>query len=54
MFAAFVRALVMLQRCHQTMENNLVMTAAFDRRSPEDLAELGRKIAARRGPGEGA
>ncbi len=53
MFAAYVRAFVMLQRRHQAMENNLVMMAAFDRLIPEDIAELGRRIAARRGAAEG-
>ncbi len=49
MFVDYVRAFVMLQHRHQAMENNIVMTAAFDRLTPEDIAELGRKMAARRG-----
>ncbi len=48
MFAAYARAFVMLQLRHQAVENNVVMTAAFDRLSPEDVTELGRAIAARR------
>jgi hypothetical protein len=49
MFADYVRAFVMLQRRHQAMENNIVMAAAFDRLTPQDIEELGRKMALRRG-----
>ncbi len=49
MFADYVRAFVMLQRRHQAMENNVVMAAAFDRLTPQDIEELGRKMALRRG-----
>jgi iron-sulfur cluster repair protein YtfE (RIC family) len=49
MFRHYVHAFVKLQRGHQTMENRVVLPAAFERLTPEDLAELGRKMAARRG-----
>ena len=49
MFRHYVHAFVKLQRGHQALENRVVLTAAFERLTPEDLAELGRKMAARRG-----
>jgi hemerythrin-like domain-containing protein len=49
MFRHYVQAFVKLQRGHQAMENRVVLPAAFERLTAEDLAELGRKMAARRG-----
>jgi len=49
MFRHYLRAFVQLQRGHQAMENRVVLPAAFERLTPEDLAELARRMAARRG-----
>jgi hemerythrin-like domain-containing protein len=49
MFRHYVRAFVHLQRGHQAMENRVVLPAAFERLTPQDMAELGRRMAARRG-----
>lgn len=49
LFVHYVRAFTRLQRGHQTMENNLVLPAALERLTADDLAELGRAMAARRG-----
>ena len=49
MFRHYLRAFVQLQRGHQAMENRIVLPAAFERLMAEDLAELARRMAARRG-----
>jgi hemerythrin-like domain-containing protein len=49
MFAQYARTFSMLQRRHQALENNVVLPAAFENLTPADKAELGRKMAARRG-----
>ena len=49
MFRHYVHAFVKLQRGHQAMENRVVLPAAFERLTPEDLAELARRMATRRG-----
>lgn len=48
-FAHHVRAFRVLQRRHQAIENNVVLPLAMERLSGDDKAELGRKMAARRG-----
>ena len=49
MFSHYLRAFVKLQRGHMAMENRLVLPAAFERLTPEDLAWMARRMAARRG-----
>ncbi len=48
MFRDYVHAYAMLQRRHHAMENSDVLPLAAERLTPEDLRELGRKMAARR------
>ena len=49
MFRHYVHAYAMLQRRHHIIENNDVLPLAAERLTLEDLQELGRKMAARRG-----
>lgn len=49
MFGQYLRAFVKLQRGHLDMENRLVLPAAFERLTSEDLAWMARRMAARRG-----
>ncbi len=49
MFGHYLRAFVRLQRNHLARENQLVLPAAFERLTPEDLAWMARRMAARRG-----
>jgi len=49
MFSHYLRAFVRLQRGHIAMENSLVLPAAFERLTPEDLAWMTKRMAARRG-----
>ncbi len=49
MFADYVRAFTMLQRRHHALENTVVLPLAYERLTPEDMTELSRRMAARRG-----
>lgn len=49
LFIHHVRAFRVLQRRHQAIENCIVLPLAMERLSGDDKAELGRKMAARRG-----
>ena len=48
LFRAYARAVVTLQRRHHLLENNVVLPLAFDRFDDADMADLGRRFAARR------
>ena len=52
MFVHYVRAFISLQRDHQARENRVVLPAALERLSKDDLSELGSSMAARRGLSE--
>ena len=52
MFVHYVRAFISLQRGHQARENRIILPAALKRFSTDDLSELGRNMAARRGLSE--
>lgn len=49
MFRDYVHAYAMLQQRHHAMENSVVLPLAAERLTPEDLRQLGHKMAARRG-----
>ncbi len=49
MFADYVRVFTMLQRRHHALENTVVLPLAYERLTPEDMTELSRRMAARRG-----
>ena len=49
MFADYVRAFTMLQRRHHALENTVVLPLAYERFTSEDMTELSRRMAARRG-----
>lgn len=48
LFAAFVRVFTMLQRRHQTLENNVVLPAAFEYLDASDREALAHSMLARR------
>ena len=49
MFSDYLRAFVKRQRGHLAMEDRLVLPVASERLTPEDLAWMARRMAARRG-----
>ena len=51
LFAAFVRIFTMLQRRHQTLENNVVLPAAFEYLDVNDRKALAHSMLARRAAG---
>ena len=48
LFAAFVQVFTMLQRRHQTLENNVVLPAAFEYFEAKDREALAHSMLARR------